>query len=112
MYLKVNKIQLMEDQNNPQGLQRINFWFKTSVTFKLFTICFLALILLIPASMITNIINEREHLSEQTRDEVSNNVASSQELTGPILSIPIISPPMKIRPHRLKNVDLPGFPNL
>jgi len=94
LYLKVNKIQLMEDQNNPQGLQRINFWFKTSVTFKLFTICFLALILLIPASMITNIINEREHLSEQTRDEVSNNVASSQELTGPILSIPIISPPL------------------
>lgn len=82
----------MEEQDNPQGLERINFWFKTSVTFKLFTICFLALILLIPATMITEIINERERLSERTREEVSNNVASSQELTGPVLTIPIIYP--------------------
>ncbi len=82
----------MEEQDNPQGFDRISFWFKTSVTFKLFTICFLALILLIPATMITEIINEREQLSEQTREEVSNNVASSQELTGPVLTIPIIYP--------------------
>ena len=77
----------MEDQDNPQGFDRINFWFRTSVTFKLFTICFLALIMLIPASMIQEIINERERLSAETIDEVSNNVASAQELIGPVIPI-------------------------
>ncbi|MBP9796995.1 MAG: cell envelope integrity protein CreD [Chitinophagales bacterium] len=84
----------MEDQDNPQGFDRINFWFRTSVTFKLFTICFLALIMLIPASMIQEIINERERLSAETIDEVSNNVASAQELIGPVITVPLIVPPL------------------
>ncbi|MFI5171581.1 MAG: cell envelope integrity protein CreD [Chitinophagales bacterium] len=81
----------MEDQSSPSVLERINTWFRTSVTLKLFIICFLVLIMLIPATMIKGIITERQYLNQQTTNEVSSNWASEQELLGPIITIPFIT---------------------
>lgn len=70
-------------------LDRINSWFKNSLSLKLIIITFLMLILLIPASMIKSIINERQNLREQTIREVSQKWANEQNINGPILTIPL-----------------------
>ncbi len=77
------------DEHSPSLLERINNWFRTSVTLKLFIITFLVLIMLIPAGMIRSIISERQNLSNQTTGEVSDNWATSQQLTGPVFSVPV-----------------------
>lgn len=78
----------MNETSNP--FDRLNQWIKHSVMLKLLTISFLVLVLLIPASMIENIIYERESLNQATIQEVSSKWANSQEIKGPILSIPMV----------------------
>ncbi len=63
---------------------------KNSVTLKVITITVLMLLLLIPASMIETIIHDRQELHNQTINEVSSKWANSQQIKGPILTIPII----------------------
>ena len=77
----------MTDMNQP--LEKVNSWVKNSVTLKLMTITILMLLLLIPASMIESIISERERLNNETIHEVSSKWAGSQQLLGPILTIPV-----------------------
>jgi inner membrane protein len=48
----------------------------------------LSLLLLIPASMIRELIRERETRNEQARNEISESWSLAQTLTGPYLSIP------------------------
>jgi inner membrane protein len=76
----------MENENSP--LEKVNTWIKNSVMLKLATITILALLLLIPTSMIQSIIREREFLNEETIVEVSSKWANSQQINGPILTIP------------------------
>ena len=71
-------------------LDKVNLWIKNSVTLKLITITILMLLLLIPTSMIKSIISEREDLNNQTTADVSSKWAESQEINGPILSIPLV----------------------
>jgi len=78
----------MNKETSP--IDRINSWLKNSISLKLLIITILMLLLLIPASMIKSIIYERESLSNQTVIEVSNKWAGSQQINGPILSIPLI----------------------
>ncbi|MAE83485.1 MAG: hypothetical protein CMB80_12155, partial [Flammeovirgaceae bacterium] len=68
---------------------RLNNWMKHSVTLKLISIAVLILILLIPTSMVKDIIYERETLSQDAIQEVSSKWANSQTIKGPILTIPI-----------------------
>ncbi|MCB0638596.1 MAG: cell envelope integrity protein CreD [Lewinella sp.] len=70
--------------------ERLNDWIKNSVTLKLVTITILMLLLLIPATMIRSIIQEREALNRQATEEVSAKWAEQQRLNGPILTIPLI----------------------
>jgi inner membrane protein len=70
--------------------EKVNNWIKHSVTLKLVVITILMLLLLIPAVMIQEIINEREELSIQTIEEVSSKWAGRQQINGPILTIPLI----------------------
>ncbi|MEM6644260.1 MAG: cell envelope integrity protein CreD [Bacteroidota bacterium] len=70
--------------------EKISAGIKNSVTLKLITILILVLLLLIPASMIRGIINERQALNDQASKEVSAKWAKSQEILGPILTIPIL----------------------
>jgi len=48
------------------------------------------LLLLIPASMIMSIITEREQMNELAITEVSSKWANSQEIIGPVLTIPVV----------------------
>lgn len=59
-----------------------------SVSFKLAIIAILTLLLLIPASMIQNIIREREQRHNETILEVTSKWGNSQTLCGPVLTIP------------------------
>lgn len=77
----------MNSENTP--IERVNSLIKNSVTLKLVTITVLMLLLLIPASMIQSIIQEREQLNNQTANEVSSKWADEQQLNGPILTIPL-----------------------
>ncbi len=63
---------------------------KNSVSMKTITISVLILLLLIPMGMIKSIIKDREQQRETAIKEVNNKWAGTQEVTGPILSIPII----------------------
>ncbi len=81
----------MENQTEPEGFEKLNSWAKTSVTFKLFVISVLALLMLIPATMVKEIIIERQNRSQQTETDVTDNFPSAQEITGAIISVPIIS---------------------
>ncbi|HNP19365.1 MAG TPA: cell envelope integrity protein CreD [Fulvivirga sp.] len=71
-------------------IDNVGSWIKNSVTLKLITITILMLLLLIPNSMVDSIIVERESLSAQTNTEVSSKWAGSQQINGPILTIPVV----------------------
>lgn len=90
------------------------FSLKYSVTLKLLIIGFLALVLLIPNAFIVSIIEERSFLNEEAIKEIGSKWAESQEIVGPILSIPLVYETEKdgkktittedyqILPHQLK----------
>ena len=70
-------------------IDKFSSWVRSSVTLKLATITVLGLLLLIPTAMIINIIEEREHLSNEATSEVSSKWAGSQTINGPLLVIPL-----------------------
>lgn len=70
--------------------EKVNNWMKHSVMLKLGSIAALILLLLIPSSMITSIISERENLSNDAISEVSSKWANSQLINGPVLTIPLV----------------------
>ena len=61
---------------------------KTNIFFKLGVIITLILVLLIPTSMIKNLILERETIQNNAIHEVSSKWGNGQTLSGPYLSIP------------------------
>ena len=61
---------------------------KTNIYFKIATIFFIGLILLIPTSMIESLIFERENTQKIAIDEVSSKWANEQTISGPFISIP------------------------
>ncbi len=78
----------MTTENSP--IEKVNNWIKNSVMLKLMTITILMLLLLIPTSMIKSIISEREDLNNLASADVSSKWAQSQEINGPVLSIPVL----------------------
>lgn len=62
--------------------------FFRSPSFKFMVIGVLSLLLLIPASMIRELIRERETRNEEARKEISDSWSDPQTITGPYLSIP------------------------
>lgn len=63
-------------------------WIRTSVTFKMFSVAFLALILLVPAFMIQWVISDREWRRDDAVREISDKWGGEQTIAGPILNIP------------------------
>lgn len=61
---------------------------KTNIFFKIGIIIVLILILLIPTSMVKDLIEEREDVQTDAIDEVSSKWGSGQTITGPFISIP------------------------
>jgi inner membrane protein len=76
-------------EENISNLEKMNHHMKNSVMLKLFTITMLILILLIPNSMVNSIIEERESSRVNTMMDVSSKWAGSQQINGPILTIPL-----------------------
>jgi len=68
--------------------ERINKWARRSITLKLISIGILVLILLIPTSMLTSLVYERQNLRDNTIEEVSSKWGDSQTIGGPVISIP------------------------
>lgn len=79
----------MENQQ-PSAFEKINSKIKNSISIRLLSIGFLVLILLIPTSMIENMIREREYRRGDVIREVSEKWGNSQTITGPVLTIPYI----------------------
>ncbi len=61
---------------------------RNSVTVKILSIAILVLVLLIPKSMITSLMNERESRRNTVVQEIIHKWGESQTITGPFLSIP------------------------
>lgn len=61
---------------------------KTSIIFKVGIIVIIVLLLLIPTSMVENLIMERENIQIGAISEVSEKWGESQTITGPFISIP------------------------
>lgn len=79
----------METIVQPQNLlDRFNKWIQESIMIKLFSIGFLIIILLIPASWIQDMIVERQQRAGQVIQEVADKWSGSQAVSGPILVIP------------------------
>ncbi len=69
-------------------LDRINGFVRRSATLKLVGVAILALILLIPASMIDSLIWERQNLRDQAISEISSKWGNEQRLAGPVIQVP------------------------
>ena len=63
-------------------------WLKESVTIKLAFIGILILVLLIPSSLIENLISERSSRQVDIMQDVSDKWSASQLIRGPVLTIP------------------------
>ncbi len=59
-----------------------------SITLKLLIIGILILVMLIPVSMVRNLISERKATNEEVINEVSNSWGNDQTITGPFITIP------------------------
>ncbi len=72
----------------PSIFERINAWARKSIALKLISIGFLILILLIPAGMLSSLINERENTRNEAIREVSGKWGYDQTVAGPVLTVP------------------------
>ena len=61
---------------------------KSNIYFKVGIIIFLILILMIPTSMVENLIHEREGVQSRAIEEVSSKWGNGQTISGPFISIP------------------------
>lgn len=73
-------------EQHPQKLAPMNF--KNSIYFKIGTIIIITLLLLVPTSMIKDLIHEREATQGLAIKEVSSKWAEEQTISGPFISIP------------------------
>ncbi|MCK6618710.1 MAG: cell envelope integrity protein CreD [Cyclobacteriaceae bacterium] len=78
----------MENLQPTNLFDRFNRWLSESITVKLISIGFLMLVLLIPASWVEHLMEERQHRAESVMAEVSDKWSGSQTLSGPVLVIP------------------------
>ncbi len=68
-----------------------SFFQEHSITFKGILIAILALILLIPTSMVESIIYDRENRRQTAISEISEKWGAPQTIVGPVLSVPYLS---------------------
>ena len=68
--------------------EKANNWIRQSITIRLMTIGILILLLLIPVSMVENLIRERETRHTEAKAEVSSKWGEQQTITGLVLTVP------------------------
>ena len=69
-------------------LNSINEFARGSATIKLIGVALLALLLLIPASLVDSLIYERQQLRDQAVNEIASTWGGPQRLVGPVLQVP------------------------
>jgi len=69
---------------------RFSAWVKQSVLLRIAVLGVIVGLLLIPASMIRDLVREREGLRSQAEDEVSSKWGGPQVLGGPVLALPYL----------------------
>jgi inner membrane protein len=72
----------------PEQKRGLMDWLKESVTVKLSFIGVLILVLLIPSSLVENLINERAGRQQEMMQDVSDKWSGAQLIAGPVLIIP------------------------
>ncbi len=72
----------------PTFFDRLNTWMSRSVTLKLFSIGILLLLLLIPSSMVEDLITERAGNRDAATAEISSQWGGPQLVLGPVLVLP------------------------
>ncbi len=70
------------------SLDSLNDFARRSPTIKLLGIGLLALILLIPATMVNSLITERQSLRDSAVQEISQQWGHAQRLAGPVIQVP------------------------
>lgn len=73
---------------NPSPFDKFSQWVKSSILLKLMAIGILVLLLMIPTSMISSLIVERQSLKNEAVHEVSSNWGLEQKISGPVVSVP------------------------
>lgn len=68
--------------------EKANNWLRNSITIRLLTIGILILLLLIPVSMVQDLIREREYRQEGAIAEVSSKWGKEQTVVGLVLTVP------------------------
>ena len=68
--------------------ERLNLWIRDSVTVKLISAGFIALVLLIPAALTTELVRDRSATQEEAAAEISESWARTQTITGPVIMVP------------------------
>ncbi len=63
-------------------------WVRYSVAFRAGVVGILALLLLLPVSMVRNLINQRESTKKTAEAEISQKWGGQQTIAGPVLSVP------------------------
>ena len=76
---------MITEQPQPQGFL---YWLKESVTVKLAFIGLLVILLLIPSTLVQNLIQERALRQDETEKQVSDQYSGQQLVQGPVLVIP------------------------
>jgi inner membrane protein len=78
----------MEQIEKPTLFERFNNWVKSSVMLKLITIGILILMLMIPASMLQSLVNERQSTRDIAVEEITSKWGSNQTIGGAVITIP------------------------
>ncbi|WP_367330094.1 cell envelope integrity protein CreD [Sphingobacterium multivorum] len=78
------------DYNNSSPIEQSSFFEKisNSTVLKLFVIFFLSLILLIPLSLISDLIEERKNREQEVSGGIALNWGKEQVISSPVLAIP------------------------
>jgi inner membrane protein len=70
------------------AIKKTGDFIRNSATIKILSIGIIVLILLIPTSMISSVMREREYRKDSVVQEISQKWGNSQTLTGPFITIP------------------------
>ena len=84
-------METLNNPNTPGNIDRFNLWLNGSVTVRIFSITILVLLLMIPSSMIQDIIRDRQFTSNDAIKEVSSKWGYAQTVAGPVISVPYLT---------------------
>lgn len=77
-------------ENQKSLIEKFQDWSSTSISLKIGIISFLIILLLIPKSLINDLIYERQQRQQEAEEEITEKWSREQLVMGPYLSVPYI----------------------